>query len=218
MSETALQLKNGRVLVAAAVSQELSFFEPPADGQVRCLKTGIGPRRSYLAVRDSLRSGDFAQVISAGFAGGTQAGLRTGELVVPTEVIDGASGAVFKPTAEISAVGQFRRGPLVTLERALASPEEKERAGGKFRALAADMESSAVAKAAVESNVPWTALRVILDPMEVSLRIGSWEEALKALASPLRWGEFLGFLKSVESAGRSLSRGLSLYLGMIQPS
>ena len=99
-------------------------------------------------------------------------------------------------------------GPLVTVGHPLCDPQAKEEAGFRYGAIAVDMETAAVAQAADLTDVPWMALRVILDPMEVRLSGGSWIQGFGLFALPSRWRELVGFIKAIRMAGRSLASGL----------
>lgn len=223
-----------RILVAAAVRQELAPFIASLNGsdEVDLLLTGIGRGRAFQAVENSLGRNPYAQVVSAGFAGGTRPGLRVGDLVIPSEVIQASTGRRFTPPVRLKCfdltahpelvegersaqdrrvegqIAQVSRGRLVTVDQILSSPHRKEELGVRYGAVAADMETAAVAQAAVQAGVPWLAVRAILDPMEIPLEIRSWSDAAGRLALPWRWGDLLDFMKGVRLASRSLSAGL----------
>ncbi len=193
------------VLVVAAVRQELSFFE--AGGKVQALLTGMGPGRAGRAIRRSLAGRDYRLVVSTGFAGGTRPGLRVGDLVIASEVIEVSSGQRRIPSL-CPWNGRFLAGPLATVDRPLSDPKKKAEFGAVHGAIAVDMETAAVAAAASEVGVPWLALRAILDPMEVTLSAGSFREAIGLLARPSRWAELTNLMEAIRTAGQSLAGGL----------
>lgn len=200
--------KIGSILIVAAVPQEFQDFSPPRNSNVECLVTGMGPRAGE-AVRRRLSEGDIQLVVSTGFAGGIRPGFQVGDLVLASEVIHAPSGARHRPASSFFSLSETAFvGPFVTVEKALADPKEKARAGNRFGAIAVDMESAAVAQAATQAGVAWVAVRAILDPMETPLVIHSRAQALKLLAAPRRWKEFSGFLQTVRTASRSLAGGL----------
>lgn len=182
-----------RILIVAAVRQEVAPFLANGNGAgaVDLLLTGIGTWRAYPAVRDRLRRGGVDWVLSTGFSGATRPGMQVGDLVSACEVIDAASARRFHPDAR-RIEGSFTVGPIVTVEKLLVTPAAKEQAGRAFNAVAVDMETAAVARAAEEMRIPWAAVRVILDPMEMSLQ----------------WWKLFSLMKSIRVASRSLAIGL----------
>ena len=198
----------GLILVTAAVSQELQDFKFGRDSGIECLVTGMGPRAESV-VRRRLKRGDVGLVVSTGFAGAIRPGFHVGDLVLASEVIHAPSGDRSRPVSSFFSLSDRASvGPFVTVEKALVDPKAKAWAGNRFGGIAVDMESAAVAEAADEAGVGWVAVRAILDPMEIPLAIRSRAQALTCLASPGRWKEFFGFLRTVRTASRSLASGL----------
>jgi 4-hydroxy-3-methylbut-2-enyl diphosphate reductase len=125
---------------ARALRRELSAGVP-----VR--RTGTGPFRAARTVR---RDGRAGPVAVAGIAGGLADGLRTGDVVVATEVRHAGTGAVAAtcPAAPMIAAALRRRGhtvhlgPVVTSRR-LATGSARHRLAATG-ALAVDTESAAV--------------------------------------------------------------------------
>jgi nucleoside phosphorylase len=179
-------------LIVAAVRQEVAPFLAKANGAGDLLLTGIGTRRAYSAVRDRLRRGGVDWVLSAGFSGATRAGMRVGDLISPSEVIDASTRRGWVPSWTSRQIGSVTVGATVTADRLLVTPAAKEQAGRAFNAVAVDMEVAAVARAAQEMGIPWAAVRVILDPMEMSLR----------------WWNVFPLINGIRVAGRSLAAGL----------
>ncbi len=112
-----------------------------------------------------------AGLLSFGMAGGLDPGLDPGAVVVPDAVIAPGGGlieadrawrerlrAALRQTMEVSAA------PLVGSDTLVASPEAKKSLNRDTDAVAVDMESHAVAQAALDGGVPFLALRVIADP------------------------------------------------------
>jgi len=197
-------------LIVAAVPQELQNFRLQRVAGVSCLVTGMG-RRSAEAVRQRLSLGDVGLVVSAGFAGGLRPGFKVGDLVMASEVIQASSGERRTPDSSFFGLdGPASVGPFVTVERVLSDPQAKSETGVRFGAIAADMETAAVAQSAEAAGVAWVAVRAILDPMEFPLRIGSPAQALRRMASPGGWKEFSEFLQMIRTASRSLADGLNL--------
>ena len=204
MSPTAVG--EGRILVAAALRQEISprFNSLPAGADL--LFTGVGKGRAGAAVSRALGQGGYTLVVSAGFAGGASAGLRAGELVAATEVIDLASQKRFIPSGKAPA--SFPGGRWITVDQAVVEPKAKEELGRRFQAKALEMESSAVAQAADEAGVAWAGLRSILDPMEERLAVPSAAWALQRMLRPSFWAELSRFLATLRRAREGLTAGI----------
>ena len=183
----------GTTLIVAAVPQELRDFRSIAGTRsVECLLTGMG-RRAGAIVQKRLSAGGVGLVVSTGFAGGLRPGLKVGDLVMASEVIQASSGERRRPDPSFFEMGGLAcTGPFVTVDRLLPKPRQKAEVGARFGAIAVDMESAAVVHVADETGVAWVAVRAILDPMEVSLR----------------WWELFGFLRTMRTASRALAGGL----------
>ncbi len=56
------------------------------------------------------------------------------------------------------------------------------------------------------------AMRVILDPMEMRLAAGSWQQGLQLLTNPSGWRDLRNLMDAVREAGRALGLGLHSYI------
>lgn len=130
-----------------------------------------GPEGVVSAVA-GLAVGGADALVSFGVAGGLDPALRTGDLVVATEIV-GAEGPW--PTdealrADLNArLPDARTGPLYAARRPLASRADKAATFAATGALAVDMESAAIAGRARALGLPFAAVRAVLDPAELSL-------------------------------------------------
>lgn len=110
-------------------------------------------------------------VISFGVAGGLDPSLRSGDVVVATEVMAGASRwaagfALSEELIEGTGLGRQRvvRGGLAGVEQVVAAQAGKAALRSETGAAAVDMESHIAAAYAAEAGLPFAALRVISDP------------------------------------------------------
>lgn len=204
----------GKILIAAAVRQELAAFRP-SNGNVLQVITGMGVRAGD-SVRKVFRREPVSLVVSAGFAGAALPGLRVGDLVMASEVVEESSGRVLRPSVLPDGMREVARfGTLVTVPDLLADPSAKSQRGSRFHAVAVEMETAAVALAAEEAGVRWLALRVILDPMEAPVAAGSVRQAVGLAVRPWRWAELARFLGCIRKARESLARGLELLVQQV---
>lgn len=157
-----------KVAMVAALEREVApltrqFIRRETPGQpfavferadVRLVCGGMGTARSALATRWLVADAKPEIIISIGFAGGLVPGCRVGEIVVPAEVLDAASGESFSVAAG--------EGLLVTTSDVVGEAEKRKLAA-RHRAKVVDMEASAVARVARENGIPFFAVKVISD-------------------------------------------------------
>jgi nucleoside phosphorylase len=129
-----------------------------------CLLTqvGVGPERAAAAARAVPPASVF---LSLGCGGGLVPWMRTGDVVVATEVISldrtcrpEARTPAWVPAAEIGA----EPGAIASSPAVLVTTAAKTAAAG-CGAVLVDMESWAFATEAARRQVPFTAVRVVLD-------------------------------------------------------
>lgn len=110
-------------------------------------------------------------LVSFGIAGALKPGLKPGDIILSTEVIDDnrrwATGESLRSrarelAAEISAI----EGPVLGAQMMLATEADKRRAWDETGALAVDLESVVVARASAALGIPFLVLRAIADPAE----------------------------------------------------
>jgi len=110
-------------------------------------------------------------VISFGVAGGLDPSLRSGDIVVATEVMAGdtrwlAGLSLSEDQIAGIALGRRRvvRGGLAGVEEVVVAQSSKAALRSETGAAAVDMESHIAAAYASENELPFAALRVIADP------------------------------------------------------
>ena len=166
--------------------------------------------------RAAIRAEHPALVVSCGFAGALSPSLRAGDLVVATAVRAAGGERLHAPDLPVArAFPEAVRGEIACAERVLATPEEK-RALGTGGAVAVDLESAQVARAAVEAGVPWLVLRAIVDDARTSLPAFAreartdfvWPALRHALHGPSAVVELWQLAMAERAASASLSRAL----------
>lgn len=155
------------------------------DGQAVLAISGVGKVQAEAATRAILEERRPSAVLSLGFAGGLAADQQAGDLVVARILIPAgsASNGEQKPRlgealhadraltdkalnvlAELRV--PYRTGACVTASQIVSRPEAKRRLGLDANALAVEMESFWTALACHERNVPFLAVRAIVDTAE----------------------------------------------------
>jgi adenosylhomocysteine nucleosidase len=134
-------------------------------------------------------------LFSAGFAGALAPELQHGQVIVAREIVDTAGQAWTGDPQHIppwlSDVPGVRVDRLLCVDHVVRSPEEKLSLGRKHQALAADMESLAVALVCEERKVPFLAVRAISDAVEDRLP-AEVEHLLDQKTTAARLGSALG--------------------------
>jgi len=110
-------------------------------------------------------------LVSFGTAGALAPALMPGEVIVATEVIAASGGAVAAERAWCDALAAaasaqglpLHLGAIRAVDQPVASAEAKTALHRSCGALAVDMESGAVARAARDAGLPFAVLRVVID-------------------------------------------------------
>jgi adenosylhomocysteine nucleosidase len=131
--------------------------------------SGIG-RAAASAAAQALVDAGVSALMSFGMAGGLDPELKPGSVVIPCEVLssDGARYAASRVwreqvAAAISPLCAVTEGNLLTSSHAIETPADKVAAFRDTGAAAVDMESAAVAEIAAKHNLPFIAVRAIVD-------------------------------------------------------
>jgi nucleoside phosphorylase len=132
-----------------------------SDADVVLTGTGIGPALAHAATERMLTGSAFDRVIVCGIAGGLAPASLVGDLIVPQEVYDGATGERFRctPVDGVTPKGVIRMGDGDDYELGDADVARLVAEG----VTAVDMETAAIARVCDQHNVPWIAFRVISD-------------------------------------------------------
>jgi adenosylhomocysteine nucleosidase len=141
--------------------------------------TGMGRQRAEASAEAVLARYQATAVISIGFSGALEGRLEVGDLVLASELIGilGPGGHEIEPTVYQANQGLLRTatealrttplhvvlGPTLTAPGIIATPAGKQGLGRQTGAVAVDMESYWVAKAASERGLPFLAMRAISD-------------------------------------------------------
>ncbi len=128
--------------------------------------SGANPERARLLAGRLAEMG-CDLLISFGLAGGLDPALLSGTLLAPTEVI-APDGTSYTADTSLTFPGAVTK-PLAGVDRILASPTAKAALFARTGAVAADMESHEVARAALEANLPFLVLRAVADSAAMTL-------------------------------------------------
>ena len=131
--------------------------------------SGIG-RAAASAAAQALVDAGASALMSFGMAGGLDPKLEPGSVVIPRELLssDGVRFAASQAwreqvAAAIRPLCAVTEGNLLTSSHAIETPADKAAAFRDSGAVAVDMESAAVAEVAAKHNLPFIAVRAIVD-------------------------------------------------------
>jgi len=188
------------------------------------VQTGMGGARAGAAAHEVPPASAF---LSLGCGGGLLPWLRTGDIVVATEVVQldascrpGPRGVAVVPRVELGA----QAGVVASSPGALVTTAEKTAAAG-CGALLVDMESWALAAEAAARGVPFAVVRVVLDVAADELPglagavdaatgdLDPWRAARLLLPRPWLWPAALRLARQQGEAEHRLAEALAILLG-----
>ncbi len=159
-----------RILTKAPIrAGELTFL--PEGGII--ILSGIGARRAGLAARTLLENGATA-LVSWGLAGGLLPAVASGSLILPQCVI-GPNQSMYRVAPlwherlcnRLERHVVLHRGTLAESMVVLSDGAGKASLFQRTGAMAVDMESASIALAAQKAEVPFMAIRAIMDEAEM---------------------------------------------------
>lgn len=160
------------VLIVTGLVQEAKIAAGPGM-TVICSSSDPVQLRALLAGFDAAT---VRGVISFGVAGGLDPDLKSGAVVVASDVVAGnnrwvASEALSDELIAGAGVGRQKvfRGGLVGVEKVVTGQAGKAALRSEFGAAAVDMESHIAAEFAAKAGLPFAALRVVSDPASRAL-------------------------------------------------
>ena len=177
MGETSIDPRP--VLIVTGLVQEARIAAGPGM-IVICSSSDPQQLRELLSTLDS---STFRGVVSFGVAGGLDPSLKTGDVVVATEVMAGdtrfladmalneemIASATLKRSRLTRRRRRVVRGGLAGVEQVVAASSCKAALHSETGAAAVDMESHIAAAYAAQAGIPFAALRVISDPAHRAL-------------------------------------------------
>jgi adenosylhomocysteine nucleosidase len=121
--------------------------------------TGMGPKLATAGVTRLLEEVDVGRVLVVGITGAVDDATPIGTVIVPEAVIDGATGAEYRPAM---LEGHPGSGILWTSDRVITEMELISELHSRG-VVSLDMETAAVAAVCEQRAVPWAVLRVVSD-------------------------------------------------------
>jgi len=186
------------------------FFE---NGDAVLVCGGIGSEPARRAAEAVIALYAPRVVYSSGFAGALEAGMKVGDVILPSQVVNAGDGS--------SVSLESGSGVLVSFG-SVATPEQKRKLRDSFGGQAVDMEAAAVARAAQVRGARFAAVKVISDKSDFTFpeldrfvdaqgRFREGRFALHTAVRPWLWGKVA---RLAGSSGRA-SQVLCQWLGTL---
>jgi adenosylhomocysteine nucleosidase len=147
-------VKRWRVSEKEHSGRQFRFFE---EGEVALVCGGIGAEPARRAAEAVIAMYAPTVVYSVGFAGALELGLKAGDVIQPSQVINAGDGS------RVNVSGGS--GILVSFG-SVATPEQKAKLRESFGAGLVDMEAAAVARAAQARSIEFAAVKAISDEFD----------------------------------------------------
>ena len=160
-----------------------------ANQRTLVVETGPGAEAARRVATALIRAHQPRWVISAGFAAGLSRRLRRGDLVIADRV-QCQSGPAFQIDVRCQPTDRVHVGHLLSVPDVVTSPEEKRRLGDQYQAIAADMESYAVAEVCQREQRHLMCIRAVSDAVDDRLP-AEVVHLLNQRTRPAQWGAAL---------------------------
>ena len=170
--------------IVVALPEELATLTSKKMAKGRCVfmaenvivaYSGVGPVNAEAAAELLIAEGA-SRLISWGCAAALSAALKPGDLVLADKLIDAGNSEIAVNAAwldhTINSLAHFvavHTGHLAESVSLVSTGKEKRQLHANTGAVAVDMESSAVAKVARQNTLPFLSIRVIADPVTMTL-------------------------------------------------
>jgi len=171
-----------------------TFTTGNIDGlSIAVVLSGVGQNNAEEAAKKLIDVFEPKSICSAGYAGGLSTRLQQLALCVPEQVIRESDGEALDLSESIPR----RTSPLpdkftlITVNDVVETPEQKRVLHERTGAEIVDMETFAIADVCRERNVPFFALRVVLDaadnriPKDIARILGSLDKGVSRLSGTI---------------------------------
>ena len=204
------------IALTFALPTESSGLRGKIDNKkVALFHTGVGRQRCEHVIADFLNTARPRLLISSGFAGGVNASLNVGDVIVAENLSD----------ADLLSKTQAR---WVKLFTAPAVVEDREKIAREHGADAVDMETEVIAHACAARSIPMLALRVISDtarepfpaPMSILFDVARQRPNYARLffylaKNPARIVRLIRFSRQIDRARERLTNAIVDLLGRL---
>jgi len=138
--------------------------------------TGVGAAKMERAAAFCIKEYRPSACINIGYCGALIPELSLSDIVIADSIVYEATEATIQSTYNLdrffnkeNCEHKFMKGQVLTVDKVVSTPHEKAFLGTKYSAIAVDMESFGLARAATESSTPFAIVRSVCDPMDMHL-------------------------------------------------
>lgn len=195
------------IVVVACFRSETAWIKTTPAMQVVRVRPGApaGFERAVTA------AGPIDLLVSAGFCGGLDPSLKLGELILATEIIHRgrtiriAPALLKRAQAALDRGGvAYRPGPIVTAPRVIATHADKAGLHADTGAVGVEMEAGILAAWAQTREIPFLAVKSVLDPVDAELPLRTGWDAVRRPGAAIRVG------RAARNAGKALGIGVGI--------
>jgi adenosylhomocysteine nucleosidase len=212
--EVAPLIRTWRVRWVEHGGRRYKFFE---NQEASLVCSGMGPEAARRATEAMIQEIRPTHILSVGFVGGLDPGLKVGAIFEPRMVVNAADGAKIDTGCGAGTLLSFS---------AVAGREQKRKLRDAYGAGAVDMEAAAVAQGAESRGVSFSALKVVSDeagfampPVEKFVgtegRFYAARFAVHVAMRPQYWGATMALARNSGRASQALCAALEQYLSHV---
>ena len=187
-----------------------TFFE---DEHAVLVCGGIGAEAARRAGEAIVVAYDPFMLMSVGFAGALDQGLRAGSVFAPHTIIDAGDGSRIEGGGDDGVLLSFA---------SIVGPEQKARLAKAYGAQAVDMEAAAVARAAQAHGIEFRAIKAISDEADFAMppllaflgddgRLKTAKLVVYAVLRPWLWLRFARLARNSYRAANALCAALARF-------
>jgi adenosylhomocysteine nucleosidase len=133
-------------------------------------ESGVGAKAAAKATEDVITMSKPSWIVSAGFAGALTEGIGRGHVLMADDLVDPQDNHLsvgFKiDSGVVEATRGLHLGRLLTIDRLISTPDQRRELGGRYSAVACDMETMSVAEVCRRRQVRFLSVRVITDAVD----------------------------------------------------
>lgn len=201
-----------------------------AEQDITVLVSGASSERAYAAAAELAAEG-IEVLVSFGVSGGLSARLEPGAIILGDSVMASNGTIAEAPRALVERLTntankgglEVAKGRVAGVDRIVRQPAQKHILAERSGAIAVDMESHAVAKAAMEHGTAFAILRVIADPASGAIpeaalsmigpngRVGPFRAARAILGRPQDLPGLVRLGRQNSAALKSLGRAAEVF-------
>jgi adenosylhomocysteine nucleosidase len=203
-----IPLMNSKIVIIGAIKEEIAGIKQRMkikgthrfghatvlDGEwlgheILLVRSGMGMVRAEASLKAVTQQFSSKLIISIGYAGGLDAKLKSGDLLIAEKTLGLAKGDCLKfdekgQTVQESVANEFvdkallfsetldlksHCGALLTVDKPVLKPEHKKSLGKIYSVQAVDMETLALARFSRENAIPFLSVRAVSDTVDQEL-------------------------------------------------